>query len=428
MDFLNDMVLFPSAENIVLLKIIIVLMLIIHIPYISILFGGSLFSLVFSIADKREPNTTHLRFSRDVLHFITSNKSAPILLGVLPLLSLVLSFTQLYQGSGFKISQYLLFTSLFAIAGMILLHVFSATFSMRERNFPIHLVLGLAVVGCFKVGYLIFAGTTSLMFSPEKWTFVNTAVPIFVYANELPRHALFLFFFFALASSGILYFFLAWPGRKELDAEYSQFVLKIGAIVGLIFVLLIPIFGVWNLITFPDMAASESVFAIWGIILLLLLITAMLLNSAIKSLNRKLVTSVFVFMLATFSVLMINDQIAAGNASQEREILLAAKSEALHQEILAAREAKSATATAVNGGEIFNNICSACHQFDVRVVGPPYADVLPKYENDKDALIEFILNPVKIDADYPPMPNQNLRKTEATAVADYLMQEYAKRK
>jgi len=191
---------------------------------------------------------------------------------------------------------------------------------------------------------------------------------------------------------------------------------------------LIPIFIVWDVITFPNVAVSESVFIIWGIILFLLLIAAILLNSALKSLNRKLASSVFILLLVTFTVMTINDRIAAGNANAERESLLAAKAEEIHQEILAAREEKSAAATAVNGEEIFTNICSACHQFDARVVGPPYMDVLSKYETDKDALVKFIMNPVKMNPDYPPMPNQNLRKPQATAVADYLLQEFAKRK
>jgi len=428
MDFLDNMALYPSSEHIVLLKVIIGLMLLVHMPYISILLGGSLFSLFFSMLDKREPNATHLRFSKDLIHLITSKKSAPILLGVLPLLSLILSFAQLYQGSDLRITQYLLIVSLFSISGFILLYLFKSSFEKREQQFSTHVLLGLGVFVAFMVGYLIFSATTSLMFFPEKWNFVYTSFPIFVYENELPRAALFLFFTFAFTAAAILYFFLSWPGRKEIDATYGDFIRKFGAVVGLIFVLLIPIVVVWNLITFPDVAASESVFAVWGVTLLLLLITAILFNSIIKSQNRKLVTSTFILFLVTFGVMSVNDRIAAGNARYEQEKLLAAKADEIHQEILAARAAKSAAATQINGEEIFTNICTACHQFDQRVVGPPYMSVLAKYENDKDALVQFIMNPSKIDTDYPPMPNQNLRKPEASAVADYLLQEYVNRK
>ena len=74
--------------------------------------------------------------------------------------------------------------------------------------------------------------------------------------------------------------------------------------------------------------------------------------------------------------------------------------------------------------ELYNNKCNACHQFDQRIVGPPYIDVLPKYAGDREGLKQFILNPVKVDPDYPAMPNQGLKPHEAESAALYLLQRY----
>mgnify|MGYP005843183245 CR=1 FL=1 len=60
------------------------------------------------------------------------------------------------------------------------------------------------------------------------------------------------------------------------------------------------------------------------------------------------------------------------------------------------------------------------------MVGPPYNQVLTKYEGKMDELIGFILNPVKVDPAYPPMPNQGLRRDEAKNIAEYLMQQHSK--
>lgn len=76
------------------------------------------------------------------------------------------------------------------------------------------------------------------------------------------------------------------------------------------------------------------------------------------------------------------------------------------------------------GMEIYNTKCVACHQFEQRVVGPPYSSVLPKYEGDIEKLKQFILNPVKVDADYIAMPNQGLKPHEAESAAMFLMKEY----
>ena len=78
----------------------------------------------------------------------------------------------------------------------------------------------------------------------------------------------------------------------------------------------------------------------------------------------------------------------------------------------------------ISGEDIYNGKCVACHQFDQVLVGPPYKEVLPKYENDQEALAQFILNPVKINENYPAMPNQGLKPNEAKAVAEYLLETY----
>jgi hypothetical protein len=58
------------------------------------------------------------------------------------------------------------------------------------------------------------------------------------------------------------------------------------------------------------------------------------------------------------------------------------------------------------------------------LVGPPYNDVLPKYVDDLEGMTEFVLNPSRVNTDYPAMPNQGLRRAEARAVAAYLLSRY----
>jgi cytochrome c len=78
----------------------------------------------------------------------------------------------------------------------------------------------------------------------------------------------------------------------------------------------------------------------------------------------------------------------------------------------------------MSGEDIYNAKCSACHMFDQKKVGPPYRVVLPKYAGDKAKLIAFVLNPVKVDPAYPPMPNQGLKPAEADSIASYLLSKY----
>ncbi|MDX1702049.1 MAG: c-type cytochrome, partial [Melioribacteraceae bacterium] len=78
----------------------------------------------------------------------------------------------------------------------------------------------------------------------------------------------------------------------------------------------------------------------------------------------------------------------------------------------------------INGEDIYNAKCIACHQFDQKLVGPAYNDVLPKYDGKRDELVSYILNPYKINPEYPAMPNQGLKPMEAEAIADYIVNIY----
>ena len=81
----------------------------------------------------------------------------------------------------------------------------------------------------------------------------------------------------------------------------------------------------------------------------------------------------------------------------------------------------------VSGADIFNGKCVACHNFDKKIVGPAYKDVLPKYEGKMQDLIKFVLNPIKVNPDYPSMPNQGLKPNEAEAIAEYIMNTYVEK-
>lgn len=75
----------------------------------------------------------------------------------------------------------------------------------------------------------------------------------------------------------------------------------------------------------------------------------------------------------------------------------------------------------VIGKNLFEKVCSPCHRFDMRLVGPPLDRVLPKYNGDVERLAQYIRAPVKVDPDYPPMPRPFLNESEIAAVARYLM-------
>jgi mono/diheme cytochrome c family protein len=75
------------------------------------------------------------------------------------------------------------------------------------------------------------------------------------------------------------------------------------------------------------------------------------------------------------------------------------------------------------GKAVLDRVCSLCHRFDVRLVGPPFNETVPKYAKDPEALKAFIRNPVKKNPGYPPMPKPAVSETEIDAVAAYLIEK-----
>ena len=68
-------------------------------------------------------------------------------------------------------------------------------------------------------------------------------------------------------------------------------------------------------------------------------------------------------------------------------------------------------------------VCSGCHTYTGRMIGPPIMVIQALYENNPQGLANYITNPVKKRPDYPEMPPQNyLSKEVRLAVAKYVLE------
>jgi len=146
------------------------------------------------------------------------------------------------------------------------------------------------------------------------------------------------------------------------------------------------------------------------------------LYSMIKNSDLRFSGAIFYMILFTLVALIIKDQLALQNSTEVQTAVMNVK----FQKMLAELTGEGKAAKAISGEQIYKNICSSCHSFDHKVVGPPYEETLPKYEGHIDQLIAFIRNPVKKNPGYPPMPNPGLTPVEADSIAHYIMVTYKK--
>ena len=74
------------------------------------------------------------------------------------------------------------------------------------------------------------------------------------------------------------------------------------------------------------------------------------------------------------------------------------------------------------GKMTYYGVCSECHSYSTRLVGPPVNVIQALYKDNPKGLAAYIASPVHKREDYPEMPPQNyLTEETRQAVAEYLL-------
>jgi cytochrome c len=447
MDFLDKLVIPQSAEHIQLLHYILILVLFLFIPFISTVFGATILSLYYKAKGLKETNYTYLKFSKDVIETLTINKSVGVILGIAPVITALLIYAQLLDGTNSGISIFIIFSVFFLTIGLILIYTYRYSMTFMEIYDAIHeyktddeslnkeilkyrkanIILSgksgrWGIIFTF-LGIWLFVGAIATAANSSMWGKVN----IFNLMSSV-ESIFHLFSFisatFAMTGASIFFAFFYWEGGKHLtEGSYRDFVKKVAtrfAFAGTIF---LPLFMMIDLFAFPDNSFSGAVFLFSTIALILLFIAYHFLYSMVKSVTLKYSGHIFYIILFAVLLIILKDQVVLHNSTQFQTAEMNVKFEKMLSELTGANKVNKA----ISGEQIFKNICSSCHSFDHKVVGPPYEQTLPKYEGHIDQLIAFIRNPVKKNPGYPPMPNPGLTPVEADSIAHYIMATYKKK-
>ncbi len=412
MGVLDRLVLFPTAEHLPLLEPLIFVMLLFFLPFVGLVIVSTVGSL---LTQPRYPG-----LSRDLMETGVRNSATWLVFGLVPLATLTFLYIQLLTGAPVHMGNYLGKIFVISAVGFALLHLYK-----RTRH-PAAGVLGfLATIGAS----FHFIASLTLLIYPEKWALMRGPLP-FLFSIQAVIHFLaFLALGASLAGAAILMIHFQWPDRRPHARPENQALLRgIGQGAALGGTLLAGPLLLWDFYAAPIQALSPAAYQTALALLAVLLVVALLAVAMIRRGHARYGWPAFVLMVVAFGLNTHKLQLFQANAMQEQQLVLAAEVQERREQYVAEREAQYTTAQDLGleeGGRIFRERCTACHQFDRRVVGPPYNDVLPKYEEDFDGLVGFILDPVKVDPDYPPMPDQGLRRAEARAVAAYLWKEFS---
>jgi len=452
MNFFDQLVIPASENHIMLVKYMLTISLLLFVPYICMLLGATFISTRYNKKGKFEGNPLYLRFAKDVMEKLSITRNAEFALGTIPVISIFFAYAQLlYTAQTISLGMLALSAVLFIIS-FVFIYKYRNTFrlegiisalkktsgsespadsesSEKVKEFEEELAGTNSLSGTYGkyillMAVYIFAGTMSLAASPDKWDAVGNILQVIFSWQSLFSFFAFLSLSGIVSGGAIMFYFFSWDGgMKGMSDEYAKLVKTVAGKISLASGILFPLMLIISYAYTPAVSQSPSVFFFMVALLIISLILGGSVYSMFKNSDTNAATGVFilVFLLVIFNIL--KDQAVLGNALHEntKEITKIADE---HE-----KEARSKTmqSSGVDVAAIFTQKCSACHKFDQKLVGPAYDLVVPKYNGDVQKLSAFIFNPQKIDPAFPPMPNQGLKKKEANAMAQWLIDQVGKK-
>jgi len=449
MDFLDNLVIPATSPHLNLLKVMLVMAMLIFLPFFGMLLGGTAFSVIFNAYGRKIRNKQFIRLAKDIIDKLTLNRFVGVGLGVIPLLAITFCYAQLlFEVKVISVS--LLFVAtLFLALAVNFVYSFQNTFQIESlieslknmtgldkheldtklpeeiadyefdlmntnSNSGMYAFVLLLLTACF------FAGGTTIALSSDKYQDFQNISQMFLSGATLFNFLFIIIMSIAVTGSAILFFFFSWQGGLyDMDNQYSNFVKKVAGNIAFTGAALLPIILFISFIAIPNVALSGSVFVYTGLAFVSLLLLCNFLYAVIKNSEMKYISAAFYLMLISFGFIIMKNQAAFGTASMKNLTEINLKAEELEK----TKKGKTINTAGVDGAEIYARVCSACHKFDERLVGPPYNLTVPGYNGDVKKLAGYILNPVKKNAEYPAMPSQGLKPKEADAVAKYLIEK-----
>ena len=447
MEFLNNFVLPQSAEHIELLHYMLLIVLFLFIPFVSIVFGGVILSVIYRKKAERENNNYYLRLAKEISEITTINKSVGFILGFVPIITAIIIYSQLLHNSDVTNLNYLALSLVFVAIALVLIYSYryslsfnrifnsisktdlddpnvvedvnylsneSQRISQKAGNFGIlFLFIGL--------WFFVTAITIPALYS--SWTITNFIGALFTW-EVLSRFIFYLLFAITLTGGMILFTFLEDEKKKRIkDEAYSVFVKQKIIRVTFYSAVLIPLFLLISILGLPKASLTGTVFTYAIISLILLFFGYHFLYLLTKEIKGTIAALLFFALIFSVAAFIIGDQKAMASSTKFHSAILSSEFDKYFAELKG--EGKTVE---INAADIYQVKCASCHKWDQKLVGPAHMDVLPKYVGKEAQLVAFIRNPVKVDPAYPPMPNPGLKPNEAEAVAQYLLKTYEEKK
>jgi cytochrome c551/c552 len=413
-----------SPDTVLLLRYLLAAALLLYLPFLGIVVAGSAASLVLNFFGREDRDERSLRLSREWIEAVTVNRWGLLLLGLLPYPAIVYTCQRFLGGrtSLPTIAWLAPFGAL--LAGCLLLSLYRSAIRRSTDLSAAPFRAGTAgLLAMISAAFLSFLLVGTLV-NPAKLPLVRSNL-VFIFSwHSLVEFLLFLALSFGLAGGIVLRFLgRSKAGEAGGGPDYEARVRTAGTSFGMAGALAAPALVVLYLITLPVTGLATEVFVMAATVPLLALAVFALLYLLPGKENGRPGDRVSALFILMFLAVILCDQAAVGNASQGLSAPIGSLPASMvsREGKTGVQSAAADTAVITKGQKVFETICSACHRFDSKVVGPPLNDVVPKYKGDVEKLKKFIRNPVKVNPALPAMPKPAIKEDEVDAVARYLL-------
>jgi cytochrome c551/c552 len=400
----------PPESYLSLLKDILIVLSVIHFTVMGMLTGGMLYSLISTIEAKKKNDRLLLRWAREMALPCFPQQGHSLMLGLIPLVCSAVIQAQILYHSGLQTPLFTIVAAILLLCALIAINLYVSSFNSREEKFTFHLISGFAGAALLCSAYLVYFYGTELMLIYKQ----DINAPSFA-LNLVFRNGVFLAFSLAIAAAGNLFFR---PGAENGgDRDYEIHVRQRAVRPTAVFAILQGILGFLVLATMAPGARSEDVVGPEALMLLLLFALLIMVYRSELGFEMPLFITLVLIVVMTSYVEGINRETAM---RKHTKTLIASARELEKQSGMFPQE------DVPEGKEIFRTSCTSCHAYARRLTGPPMKDVLPRYEGKEGELRAFIMNPRRVNNDYPPMPRPAILDDETKAVSEYLLGEYLK--
>jgi len=420
----------PAPEG--FLEVLLIAAFLVHIIFVHLMLGGSLFSLVCQIKGLKTPDYEKLAYR--IMQTVTVNKSLAVVMGVAPLLIInTLYAPQFYASSALIGDMWMAVIPMVTLAFLLAyLHKF---WWHHFINIPeLHIGIAALETGLFLFIPLIFMTNVNLMLFPEYWSEVKGFFSAMLLPNVLQRYLHFL-------SASILFtalFLVWWTGRKtfQQEAHFSEsriiismrrffYAFAFGATIlqiltGLIVLASLPAQGMsWHFIMLLILGGSSALPAIWWMWQNLTRSTYLIDD------NFKQIIACFAFATLIMGIAR-HDYRENALADHKAAIVektanyMAAVKKAGEQAQQAAKTQESPAS--VPGESAFNQNCAACHHATLPTVGPALQEIKALYADNPSGIVAWTKAPGKKRPDSMTMPGfAQLSDAQLTAISQYIL-------